>query len=269
MKSAGKYLRSYVLGIQNAMEYRADFWLSLVSGVFPLMIQMFLWNAIFAGSTSDTVYGYTLDQMILYTIMAIAVGKFVSAGFEYEIANDIKNGGLNKFIVQPISYFWYRVISFYGSKTVQLLSFSAIIILLIIGFSFLRELPISGRTIILFIPSIVMAVILNGMIFYMLSLLAFWMTEVWAVFIGFNLLSNILSGGVFPLDVFGETANRIFSWLPFQYTIYFPINILNGKLSIEEIGVGFMSQAIWVIAITLLANGLWSYGIKKYVAIGG
>lgn len=226
-------------------------------------------NAIFSGSSSDTVYGYTFDQMIVYTVMAITVGEFVSAGFEYEIANDIKTGGLNKFIVQPISYFWYRVISFYGSKTVQLLTFTILVVLLLAGISFFGELPLTGSSVVLFIPSIVMAVVLNGMIFYLISLLAFWMTEVWAIFIGFNLSSNILSGGVFPLDIFGDTANRIFAWLPFQYTIYFPINILSGKLGPHEVATGILFQAAWMLAFTLIANGCWRYGIKKYVAIGG
>ncbi|MNB93619.1 hypothetical protein D3C75_407540 [compost metagenome] len=269
MKPAGKYVRCYVLGIQNAMEYRADFWLSMVGQIFPLLIQVFLWKAIFTASDSQQVYGYTFNQMIVYTLMALAVGKVVSGGFEYEIAADIKNGGLSKFIVQPVSYFGYRVSSFYGGKTVQLLFFGIIVTAALGGIALFGELPLTGGSILLFIPSVLMGIVLNGMIFYLLSLLAFWITEVWAVFLGFNVLSNILSGGVFPLDVFGDTANRVFGWLPFRYTIYFPINVLNGKLSLHEVLAGLGWQAVWTIIVILLAGGCWRHGLNRYAGIGG
>lgn len=269
LKSAGKYLKSYALGVQSAMEYRTDFWLSLVSGVFPLMIQLFIWNAMYAASPGSEVYGYTHEQMIAYTIMAIVVGRLISTGFEYEIAGDIKNGGLNKFIVQPISYFWYRMMCFYGTKSIQLVAFSLILLVLLLSFSWQSSLSLSGDRIVWFALSLLFALLLNGMIFYLLSLLAFWMTEVWAVFIGFNLLTNIMSGGVFPLDIFGPAVNQVLQWLPFPYTIYFPVNIWNGKISEADIGMGLAIQAAWILATALIAGGCWRIGIKKYVAVGG
>ncbi len=269
LKSAGKYLKSYGLGVQNAMAYRTDFWLGLVSGVFPLMIQLFIWNAVYTAAPGSEVYGYTHDQMIAYTIMAIVVGRLISTGFEYEIAGDIKNGGLNKFIVQPISYFWYRMMCFYGTKSIQLAAFTLLLLALLLGFSWQSTLSLSDDRIVWFGISLLFALILNGMIFYLLSLLAFWMTEVWAVFIGFNLLTNIMSGGVFPLDIFGPAVNRVLQWLPFPYTIYFPVNIWSGKISEAEIGTGLVIQAIWTVVAALVASSCWRYGIKKYVAVGG
>jgi ABC-2 type transport system permease protein len=109
-----KYLKAFQLGIQSAMEYRADFILSLCSGGFIILIQCFLWTAVFDSSPHPVVYGYTFPQMIAYSIMAGLVAKIVAAGFQWEIVADIKNGGLNKFIVQPMSYFLYRICCFLG-----------------------------------------------------------------------------------------------------------------------------------------------------------
>jgi len=39
----------------------------------------------------------------LYTFFVGVTAKFISTGFEWEINDDIKNGGLNKYIVKPIN----------------------------------------------------------------------------------------------------------------------------------------------------------------------
>ena len=49
------------------------------------------------------------------------------------------------------------------------------------------------------------------------------------IFVITSLLVNILSGGMFPLEIFGESVVKALQYTPFPYTIYFPVNILSGK----------------------------------------
>lgn len=269
MKFLQKYFKAFLMGLQSSMEYRADFLLSVFSGAFIIIVQCFLWTAIFKSSSNPVIYGYTYPQMIAYSIMAGLVAKIVATGFEWEIAEDIKNGGLNKFIIQPIGYFYYRICCFFGRKALQLV---VLFILSLAGLMFCNivlGLRLEVSRIILFLPFVFLAMVLNFMIYYCLSSLAFIMAEVWGVFIAAGQGILMLSGGIFPLDVFGEKVSAILSLLPFQYIIFYPVNIVNGKLSFEEVINGAIIQITWIFIMIILSKLCWKSGMKKYVAIGG
>ncbi len=269
MKKFKKYIKAFELGLQSSMEYRANFALSLISSVFPMIMQIFLWTAIFFNSNDQKILGYDYVHMISYIIIASIINKLVSTGFEWDISEDIRNGGLNKFITRPIGYFSYRVFSFLGSKIMQLAIVSAIlaIILTIINSNF--SLGINPARILLFLLSILLALLLNTFLCILFSSAAFWMTENWAAFIFMNLLTQFASGGLFPIDILGKRFMRLLDFLPFKYIVYFPTNIINGKLQFEEIFIGIALQCAWIAATIALGKIFWKIGMKKYIAVGG
>lgn len=269
MKKLTKYAKVFELGFESVIEYRFNFLLSLLSMIFPLTIQYFLWTYIFKASTTGVVYGYTYHQMIIYVVMAGIVSKMVSTGFEWEISGDVKGGDLNKYIVKPVSYYMYRISSFLGGKMAQfiMLAIIATIFLGIISNSY--GFVIEPINILMFAIAIFFGIILNYCIVFCIATTAFWFNEVWGVFIAFNLAVNLLSGGLFPVEVFGKTLCKIFQYLPFQYTISFQISILNNKISMSQILMGFVMQLIWIMIMNVFSRALWKLGTKKYIAIGG
>jgi ABC-2 type transport system permease protein len=269
MKRLLKYIKSFSLGIQNSMEYRADFLLNIFSTVFSLFVQFFFWTAIFHNTKSLTVYGYKYDQLIIYTVMAGLVSKLVSTGFERDISNDIKTGGLNKFLVQPINYFFYRISCFVGQKVCQLLFITLLSALILAVCKMFLNFSIKFESITYAIIPIVLSIILNFLISYSISSLAFWMTEVGMLFWGINLLTLVLSGAIFPLDIFGNNILRFFNILPFKYTTYFSINILTGKIENNSIIFGVTIQLVWIIIFAVLSKLMWKFGTQKYIAVGG
>ncbi len=263
------YIKSFKIGLQNSLEYRFDFILGIISTIVPTVTQYFIWTALFESSKTGIVYGYTYSSMIMYTILAGIISKLVTAGCEWELANDIKNGGLNKYIVKPMGYFKYQICCFLGKKSVQFFIFTIIfsIILVIASMkSFFRVEPIR---LLYFAVAVLLGIIINIVLGFVVSVIAFWITEAWGAFLILGLVINIVSGGVFPLDVFGEHITNILRFLPFQYTIYFQINILNGNIKVEEILPSMIIQVVWIILLSLLLQILWKIGLKKYEAVGG
>jgi len=269
VKSLIKYGAVFSQGIQGAMEYRADFLFGLLNGCFAVFIQFFLWTAIYSGSQENYLYGYSYPQMIVYIIMAGVILRIVSTDFQYDVAFDIKEGTLNRFLTQPISYFPYRVFDFMGRKAFQLVIIIAVSagVLLLTHFIFKAEFLLFDILIALLVMP--MALLLNCILFYCIAMTAFWLTEVWGIFDGMGVISTILSGGIFPLSVFGENAQLIFKFLPFQYVIYFPLKIICGKAQRDEILFGIAAQIVWILLLYALAKLLWRAGMKKYIAAGG
>ncbi|MRN57272.1 ABC transporter permease [Paenibacillus monticola] len=266
-----KYTKAFTLGLQNALEYRMNFLLILISCIFPILIQYFLWTTIFVSKGDSEVLGYNFNQIIVYTICAALLSKLVATGFEYEVSNDVKNGQLSKFLVQPIGYFQYRISSFLGEKTPQIIVVMLILFIILTSLSLFihMETEITLARMLMFFLVVPISILLNFFISYCLSTLSFWLLEVWGIYHTFGLLSSIASGGIFPLDMFGATINRILDFLPFKYIVFFPINVINGKLPWDGIMSGVLMQFTWIFVLFLLSKLLWYKGMQRFESVGG
>lgn len=269
LRAQNKYFKVLAIGFKNSLEYRIDFILGLVSSFFPIVIQFYLWTAIFTNSGKDTVFGYTYYQILIYAVLAALITKIFSTGFEGEINNDIRNGGLSKYVIQPISYFFYRIYRFIGEKLVHLIIVFSLIMVFLVYFQLNAGLAIDFRKIPIFILVILLALILKFLITYAISVIAFWMEECCGIFMAFSVISTVISGGIFPIDIFGDTVVGISKILPFYYLTYFPVNILSGKIDFGTIYSGMIIQLIWIISLLILIKWLWRIGMKKYIAAGG
>ncbi len=112
----GKYKTAFLVGISNSMEFRFDFFMNLLSTVFPIIMQVFIWVSVYSGSGGDAMYGYTFPQMIMYVVVAGAVSKFTNTGVEYMVNEDIHSGGIAKYLVRPVNYIGFRLCDIVGNK---------------------------------------------------------------------------------------------------------------------------------------------------------
>lgn len=263
------YKQVYILGFKKTYEYRANFYMGFVSVVFPLTIQYFLWSGLFNASRSGIVFGYTFTQMLAYAVFASLITKIISTSFVYEINTDIKEGGLAKYLVKPISYFKYNFMSYLGEKSAIILSSVIIIIALQIGINVWGRSAFDIGQLFLFFLSLTFGLILNFIIFYGICSMGFWMIDAnGAIFIT-TLIGTIISGGIFPLDIFSKEIQFILHLLPFPYTSYFPVSILCGTITWQKIIEGFALQIIWIGLTLMISKALWKIGTKRYVAVGG
>ncbi|KWX80144.1 hypothetical protein AMQ83_35575 [Paenibacillus riograndensis] len=269
MSAFPKYVRVFQLGVQSSLEYRLDFLFSLISAFFPILIQYYIWSAVYGRSESSEFFGYTYGQMILYTITAAIVTKIVTTDIGHNVATEIKDGGLNKYLVQPVSFFGLKLFTLLGQK---LFFFSVMLIILLftlIYFTGTFSIQIPLTYFLLFLVSMVLSLLLNFLISYTISAIAFKLSEISYFFEMTGLFVIILSGGVFPIEVFGKTMNTILDYLPFKYTIHFPANVINGRLSMDEAVQGIGMQFFWMAVLAALSRLVWRAGMKKYLGLGG
>lgn len=263
-----KYAYIFSMGIEKAMEYRMDFLLSLMSTVFPIIMQVYMWTALYSVGAADR-NGYTYEQMILYTLFAGITAKIVSTGFEMDVLSDIKDGGLNKYLVKPVSYYGYYFASFLGGKVIAV----AILLVMtgvVLGVSVqYLEIAVRGIQVLAYLISLILALILNFLIYFLISLAGFWITEISKMFGTISIVLVVISGGVFPMDIFGNTIKTLSEILPFSYTTQFSVNIINGRLEAVQIGQGFLIQVIWICILSAGIKVIWKRGLKRYVAAGG
>lgn len=266
-KYLDKYYYCFFMGFQNALEYRVDFLFSLISCIFPIIIQVSLWSAIYKATGTGIVYGYSYKQMIMYTLLVGLVGKFLATGFEWEINEDIKMGGLSKYIVRPLNYIYYRLSCFLGGRVS--LSIVVIFFMIIIMSIFQGEEKLTLLRVLFIIITFILAMLLNFFIYFILGISAFYFTEASKIFPAVSIIFTVISGGIFPLDILGEGYMKFLNLMPFKYMLQFPVDVLIGKVSNDDLLFGVTVQLIWAILIFIFLKALFNKGLKKYVAIGG
>ena len=259
----------FQMGMEKSLEYRTDFFLTLFSAAFPIIMQSFLWKYLYGTPDTAAMTGYSYSQIMVYTLLAAIISKLVGTGFEYEVNKDIKEGGLNKYLVRPVRYEKYQFFSFLGQKAPQFL-LSLAVAAGMIGFSvFVLGLRLTLPRILVFCISLLLALVLNFFIFYCVALLSFWLTDVHYLFGTVSVVLVVISGGIFPLDIFGEKIALLMKLLPFGYTTQFPVNIINGRFDRTQVCIGICCQLGWICVFALLGKIMWKRGLKRFVAVGG
>lgn len=255
--------------IEERLVYRGDFAFATLVRFLPIVTQIFLWRAIFAGRPDEPLNGYTFANMVAYYLLAMVGRAFSSMpGLASGIARDVRDGAIKKYLTQPIDLlgylFWYRV----AHKLVYYFVATGPFVLV---FWLCREYFTGWpepRVLIAWILSLGMAFLVGFLLESLIGLIAFWFLEVSSLLFIYMMLNYFLSGHMIPLDWLGEFGEWI-QYLPFQYLAYFPAAIFLGKIPVEELPLRLTIELAWIVVL-LAANRLaFARGVRRYGAFGG
>lgn len=265
------------ISIEERLIYRADFALGTLLRFMPIVTTILLWQAIFNGvsPTSDssketTIDSYSFSDMVSYYLLVMLGRAFSSMpGLASGIAQDVRDGTIKKYLVQPIDLlgflFWSRV----AHKLVYyLVAAGPFAIMFILCHSFLPDWPDTG-TLIGAIVALILGFIIGFLFEATVGLISFWFLEVSSLLFIVMMLNYFLSGHMFPLDLLPGPIRSVILFLPFQYLAYFPAKVLLGQLTPGELLQGLVVQVLWVIGLFFLARFLFSRGVRRYSAFGG
>lgn len=261
-----KYAAAFAAGLKAAVEYRANFFLSLVAVTSPIVIQTVLWVALY--DPGDVLFGYTFEQMMAYTVLAQLVSRLVRTGFEYQINDDIRTGGLDRYLVKPVGYAGYRLSVFLGDKSLQtllmalVLSAACALLGATVGFT------LEPTAIAAFLVALLVAFGFNFLLFWCVGMTGFWLTESGFLIEATRIVIITLSGGIFPLSVFGPTGEAWLGALPFRFTIQVPVDLLTGRLAPSSLGPDLVLALGWLGILGALGTLLWHRGLRRFAAVG-
>jgi ABC-2 type transport system permease protein len=269
-----RLLRAYrqvaSIAMQEAMIYRWNMFLQGFVGLVPLFITVMWWRAMYvARGNAPPMAGFERNDMTSYFIYIMLVHQFTSTFLvDYDVAWSIRNGHLNKYLIKPIDFPFYRWIYHSANRVVFCLF---LILPMIVGIVLLRNyirLPGDWRHVVILLTMLIPIALISYLISFCIGMIAFWMLEISSLFWIFYSVRFILSGGMFPLALLPRPLEVIIGCLPFQLTANFPASLLLGKLSWPQVLKGVMSAVVWIILLSLFARFLWRRGLRRYDAAG-
>lgn len=261
-----KYLLVFKNTISEYFIYRLNFIMWRLRVLFKILALYFFWVAVFGNQ--ETLFNYQKREMLTYILGTLILAGIILASRSVDIGGEINQGALTNYLLRPISYFKFWFTKDLGDKFLNII-FSFLEIILILFFLkpdiyFQKDL-IYYFYLLLTIP---MATILYFKINLLLGMAAFWTPEVWGVRFIFWILLELLSGGMFPLDILPKAIYNFFQLLPFPYLLFFPLKIYLGKLSFLEISGGIIILLSWLIVLDFIVKKVWQKGLKVYSAEG-
>jgi ABC-2 type transport system permease protein len=265
-----KYGIVFRIALSERLVYRADFFIATFLRFIPIITTILLWRAIYDGAELEEVGGLAYQQMVGYYLLIMVTRAFGSMPrLASDMALDIRDGGLRKYLLQPIDYLTYQVVLRSAHKVVYFVM--ATLPYALVFFLCRDYLP--GWPDATAWPGIIATLVLTFLLGYTINacigLLGFWFLEVASFVHIFMTAQYFLSGHMFPLSLLPDAVQPFIVYLPFAYETYYPTLILLQKLDGPEVARVLLMQTFWVLLLSTSMYFGWRRGLRRYAAYGG
>ena len=268
----------FQISVNERLVYRGDFMLGTLMRFLPTLTQIYLWWAIFdvvssASSVAGTsgpdaeIQGFRFGDIVAYNLLVIISRAFSSMpGLTSGIANQVRDGEIKKFLIQPVDLVGCLLIQRVAHKLVYyLIAFLPFALVFFLCRSFFIDGWPGADVLIVFLLSLLFSFLLGFFLEACLGLISFWFLEVTSLTFIYMLFNFFLSGHMFPLDFLPSAPVDIRSmveYLPFKYLAYFPAAVFLGKISGPAMYWGLAIEIGWVLFFIVSARLLWWRGVK-------
>jgi ABC-2 type transport system permease protein len=258
-------LRFWQVHWAEQWQYRANTLMYLFYWLVSPIVYMSVWMSISA--LNGDVNGMRPADFAAYYLVALAVNILTSQISIHVFGYKIEDGTLSNWLIEPVHpMFTHTLMTNLAFKTLQVISMVPILALLI--WLFQPALAISLPNLLLAVPVIVAGFALNFLIGGALTLIAFWTTRVHAIHNIYFAAYMFFAGEFVPLHLLPEGVQLLARALPFQLSLYFPVQLLLGRLTPQDILVNLALLAFWLVAAFAIFNATWRAGVRRYSAVG-
>ena len=259
------YLAQIKITVISLFQYRAAnlFW--LIAMVVEPVVYLVVWSSV-AREQGGSVAGYTPGTFAAYYITWTLVRQMNIALTPYAFESRVRKGELSPMLLRPIHPFHFDLAWGWAFKIVTFVLWLPIALVLTLAFR--PTLDPTWWQVAAFAVVLVTGFVMRFVLLWVLGLVTFWVTRVSAVFELYFTVELLLSGRLVPLDLLPAWARGLADWLPFQWTFGYPIEVLLGRLTIEQTLWGMLMQLMWcAIGVALIAL-MWRPAVRKYSAVG-
>jgi len=261
--------------IEERLAYRGDFWLGTLMRFLPIVTQIFLWGAVFAGmaaagGSKERIAGYSYEDFVAYYLLTMLSRAFSSMpGLAGTIALQIRNGEIKKYLVQPIDLIGFLLLQRTAHKAVYYgIAFLPFAFVFYLCRHYFPGWP-SADVMIAYIASLLLSFLLGFFLEATIGMIGFWFLEVSSLLFVYMLFNFFFSGHMFPLDMLPQPWKTIVQLTPLQYLAFFPAAVFLGKIAGRDLWIGLAVQAGWVLFFIVACRVTYWRGVKRYSGFGG
>ena len=245
--------------------YKSNFYLFTLNRIVEVIVYIFVWKAIY--DQTGNAGGLSLSQMVTYYILAISFSSVALWGVNEMMGDSIRNGQINKELLNPISYFKY----YFGIDLGEIAFATVIGIATFIICSIFWKLILPANIIdfILCFLVILLGIPITFFTQIIVGTIGFYTNSIWGMKILRKAIIKIFSGIIAPISLFPLWFQELSKFLPFKELIYTPINIWLGQVSYNQIMFVIIKQILWGIIFYIIAKLFFNHAVKNLTINGG
>jgi ABC-2 type transport system permease protein len=266
--------------LEERLVYRGDFWLGTLMRFLPIVTQIFLWGAVFAGmraasppassGAQTTIAGYSYHDFIAYYLLTMVSRAFSSMpGLAAGIALQIRNGEIKKYLIQPVDLVGFLLLMRIAHKLVYYgVAIAPFALVFYLCSDYFPGWP-AADVMFAYVTSLIFAFLLGFFLEATMGLVGFWFLEISSLLFVYMLFNFFFSGHMFPLDMLPAPWDTIVQIIPLQYLAYFPAAVFLQKISGPDLWWGLAIEGAWVLFFIALCRITYARGIRRYSGFGG
>lgn len=247
------------------IQYRVAMIIWLIGLIIEPVVYLVVWTNV-AMASGGSVGGYDSAGFAAYFIAAMVVNHLTFCWHMWEYDYIIRQGQLSARLLRPMHPI--------HADMAENMSYKVITSVVVIPTTFVLVLifkpawqPQTGQ-LLAFVPSLVMAFLIQFFMGWALAMAAFWTTRISAINRIYFLGKLFLAGQLSPLSLLPEWLQTAASISPFRWMLSFPVELLLGRVEGTAVYTGLLAQLVWVTLSLLAVRTIWRAGIRRYSAFG-
>jgi ABC-2 type transport system permease protein len=246
--------------------YRFDFLLRSTSLLVLMYGIRWVWITLY--TQRPGAFGVTLQQMVTYGVLSIAIQNLFYTGPLYYMARQVGTGAIDSDLLKPLDFHLHMLARSSGEMLLRILVI-AIPAMLIGYFMFDLQPPATSETGFLFVVALLLGFLVNFHLDFLLGAISILTLEIHSIDWAFHATSRFFSGQFVPLWLFPGVLGTLANILPFRSIFSTPLSIYTGVLSAGAIiqAIGF--QLLWLILLLIMSRWLWERVQTRIVSQGG
>ncbi len=262
-------LQVFSLEIRRMLSYRVDFWVQFIGTIATqCVLSYFLWRAIFDARGVTEMAGYSFKGLMLYYLLVPLVGNMTRGAQMGFVSLEIYDGGLNRYLIYPVSFFGYKLTTQLAQCFMYTLQFALASGVFLALFGQPADVALGLTGLWQGLVAVVLAVYLYFTLAANLEFVAFWADNVWSLMVMLRMFIMLFGGAWIPLAFFPEWAQRALTCFPFVYLAEFPVRCLMGKTNWNEWALGLAVLTFWAAIFSGTAGLIWRRGLLRYTGVG-
>lgn len=259
------YIANFRIGFLQVIIYRNALLFYLLSKFIIFYGFYYLWKAVFISTENGILVGMTFEDFFSYLLAAQLVTRFITGPAWGYFSENIRTGAVLYDLVQPVKLEWIFFIRQLSRKTLELsiTSFVFVLVVLTLRIAIFDEFQFGW-----FFLSLVMGFTCSYFFEMLISISAFYTISLQGINEVKILLVSLLSGSLFPIDLFPDALIKIIQFLPFKYFVYTPVVILLGNIQGWNIIKTLIIQLIWILILSVITSYAM-YRTRQYFNVHG
>ena len=250
----------------NQSIYRFEFWLRIFSVYLWMYTIYWVWRTLY--TQTPGAFDLSLEQMVTYGILGMALEIFLDVGPEWYMATQVRSGAIDTDLMKPLDFHLHMLARSAGEMLFSL-GILALPTFVIGYYLFDLRLPGDAFTSLLFVLSLVLSFFVFFHISFLLGTLTVITLDIRSISWAYYSMVGFFSGQVVPLWLFPEFLRKISAVLPFQAIYAIPMSIYIKRISGSAALQGLGLQIFWIIVLVFVSRWAWTQVHKRLTVQGG